>query len=73
MVLNFLAGGAAINVIARSAGVDLVIVDAGVASPIPPHPNLRVLKLGRSTGDISKGPAMKPGTAPRPASWRELI
>ena len=43
MVLNFLAGGAAINVIARSAGVDLVIVDAGVASPIPSHPNLRVV------------------------------
>ena len=63
MVLNFLAGGAAINVIARSAGVDLVIVDAGVASPIPPHPNLRVLKLGRSTGDISKGPAMSRDSA----------
>ena len=58
MVLNFLSGGAAINVIARSTGVDLVIVDAGVASPIPPHPDLRVAAIGRSTGDISQGPAM---------------
>ena len=58
MVLNFLAGGAAINVIAKSVGVDLVIVDAGVASPIPPNPNLRVVAIGRSTCDISQGPAM---------------
>ena len=29
MVLNFLAGGAAIKVMARKEGVDLVIVDAG--------------------------------------------
>lgn len=36
MVANFLRGGAAINAIARTVGADLVIVDAGVASPIPP-------------------------------------
>ena len=33
MVQNFLAGGAAINVMAQQAGVDLVIVDAGVGYP----------------------------------------
>ena len=58
MVLNFLAGGAAINVIAQTTGVDLVIVDAGVGSPLPPHPNLRVIGKGRPTRDISRGPAM---------------
>lgn len=35
MVANFLRGGAAINAVARSVGADLVIVNAGVASPIP--------------------------------------
>ena len=47
MVQNFLAGGAAINVMARQAGVDLVIVDAGVATPLPDHPNLKVVGVGR--------------------------
>ena len=51
MVLNFLAGGAAINVMARNAGVDLVIVDAGVATPLPDHPDLRVVAAGRGTAD----------------------
>ena len=58
MVLNFLAGGAAINVMARKAGVDLVIVDAGVATPLPDHPNLKVIGVGRGTADITLGPAM---------------
>ena len=35
MVMNFLAGGAAISVMARSRGVELVIVDAGIATPLP--------------------------------------
>src|SRR5947207_67901 len=35
MVANFLNGGAAINAVARTAGAELVIVDAGVKSPIP--------------------------------------
>ena len=58
MVHNFLAGGAAINVMARKAGGDLVIVDAGVATPLPDHPDLRVVAVGRGTADITRGPAM---------------
>lgn len=58
MLLNFLAGGAAINVLARRAGVDLVIVDAGVATELPAHPDLRVVGAGRATADITLGPAM---------------
>jgi nicotinate-nucleotide--dimethylbenzimidazole phosphoribosyltransferase len=34
MVANFLAGGAAINALARSAGADVWIIDVGVAGPI---------------------------------------
>ena len=59
MVLNFLAGGAAISVLARNAGVELVIVDAGVANPLPDHPDLHVLGIGRGTADMALGPAMK--------------
>ena len=35
MVLNFLAGGAAINTLARSGGIELKVVDVGVATPLP--------------------------------------
>ena len=58
MVMNFLDGGAAISVMCRKMGVRQVIVDAGVVSDLPSHPDLRVLKIGRGTGDISRGPAM---------------
>ncbi|MCY4447232.1 MAG: nicotinate-nucleotide--dimethylbenzimidazole phosphoribosyltransferase [Chloroflexi bacterium] len=58
MVLNFLAGGAAINVMARAAGVGLTVVDAGVAAPLPEHPGLRVVDVGRGTADMTQGPAM---------------
>ena len=58
MVQNFLAGGAAINAMARQAGVELVIVDAGVASTLSPHPQLRRLGIAAGTGNIAAGPAM---------------
>ncbi len=58
MVMNFLAGGAAISVLCRRLGVRQVIVDAGVSADLPAHPELRALKIGRGTGDISRGPAM---------------
>lgn len=58
MVLNFLAGGAAVSVLCRHLGVRQVIVDAGVYSDLPQHQDLRVLKIGRGTDDISQGPAM---------------
>ena len=38
MVENFLAGGAAINVFARQAGMGLSVVDAGVAHDFGPRP-----------------------------------
>ena len=58
MVLNFLAGGAAISVMARKAGVKLVVVDAGVAAPLPDHPDLRPIGTVCGTDDITQGPAM---------------
>lgn len=58
MVLNFLSGGAAISVMCRRLGIRQVIVDAGVAAPLPPHPELRSIRIGAGTDDISAGPAM---------------
>jgi len=58
MVLNFLSGGAAVNAMARRANVQLVIVDAGVASQLPDHPGLRVVAPARGTADMTQGPAM---------------
>jgi nicotinate-nucleotide--dimethylbenzimidazole phosphoribosyltransferase len=58
MVLNFLAGGAAINVLADQARAELIVVDAGVADDLPPHPHLRVAKPDRGTRNLLHQPAM---------------
>ena len=58
MVLNFLAGGAAINALARQAGAGITVIDAGVAVDLPPHPNLTIAKAGYGTASITRGPAM---------------
>ncbi len=58
MLRNILTGGAAISVMARNAGVNLVAVDAGVATPLSRHPDLRVVGVGKGTADITQGPAM---------------
>ena len=65
MVSNFLAGGAAVSVMARRAGVRLRVVDAGVAAGLAPHPDLTTLRIGNGTGDISRGPAMSRAQAER--------
>ncbi|MHA7963157.1 nicotinate-nucleotide--dimethylbenzimidazole phosphoribosyltransferase [Paenibacillus sp. CAU 1782] len=57
MVLNFLNGGAAVNVLARAAGAKVVCVDVGVASPIS-HPGLVSRKAVWGTANMTKGPAM---------------
>lgn len=58
MVLNFLAGGAGVNVLARHAGADVRVVDIGVDYDFEPHPGLVIRKVARGTGNLSKGPAM---------------
>jgi nicotinate-nucleotide--dimethylbenzimidazole phosphoribosyltransferase len=70
MVANFAAGGAAINVLARAAGADLVVVDIGVAgdagSPDPGGPaatptrgaRLVSARVASGTRDLASGPAM---------------
>ena len=59
MVANFLAGGAAINVLARQAGAELLVVDAGCAGgEFEEHPALVRAKVAEGTADLSLGPAM---------------
>jgi nicotinate-nucleotide--dimethylbenzimidazole phosphoribosyltransferase len=58
MVLNFLSGGAAINVLARHVGAQVVVVDMGVAAELPSHPELIVRKQAFGTADFTQAPAM---------------
>ena len=59
MVMNMLGGGAAINVLAKHAGSDLVIVDMGVNDPLESAPaTLRRCKIRSGTDNIAVGPAM---------------
>ncbi|OXS53042.1 nicotinate-nucleotide--dimethylbenzimidazole phosphoribosyltransferase [Cohnella sp. CIP 111063] len=57
MVLNFLSGGAAVNVLARQAGADVVCVDIGVNADLS-HPRLVSRKIRPGTANIARGPAM---------------
>ncbi len=65
MVLNFLSGGAAANVFARSVGVDLQVVDAGVAGAPIENPGLIRRRLGAGTANFLDAPAMSPEQAAR--------
>ena len=58
MVRNFCAGGAAANVLARSVGASVSVLDVGVASELEGHPLLRAAKKRAGTNDLSRGPAM---------------
>lgn len=62
MVANFLAGGAAISVAAKTLGADLSIIDVGVAHPIPAQHSSDTPLLSRSVGagtaDSREAPAM---------------
>ena len=58
MVENFLAGGAAINVFARHNGLELTVVDAGVAHDFAPRPGLVDAKVAGGTANYIEQPAM---------------
>ena len=64
MVENFLAGGAAVSVLARQHGLALTVVDCGVARDIAPReaaagqPRLLLRKVAPGTHDSSQGLAM---------------
>lgn len=72
MVLNFLTGGAGINVLARYAGAEVVVVDIGVDfdfSPVRAGAQhalpLQIRKVVSGTRNMRKGPAMSRQEAER--------
>lgn len=58
MVANFLAGGAAANVFARQIGVDLSVVDAGIAGEPMDASGLVPRRVGAGTRNCAAEPAM---------------
>ncbi|OGF44643.1 MAG: nicotinate-nucleotide--dimethylbenzimidazole phosphoribosyltransferase [Candidatus Firestonebacteria bacterium RIFOXYC2_FULL_39_67] len=58
MVLNFLNGGAGINVIARHVGAKVIIVDMGVNYDFKGIKGLVDKKIGMGTKSFTSGPAM---------------
>jgi nicotinate-nucleotide--dimethylbenzimidazole phosphoribosyltransferase len=58
MVQNFVAGGAAINVLARQTGARVIVVDVGVANELDAAPGLAREKVRTGTGNIAREPAM---------------
>lgn len=58
MVMNFLVGGAAINVFCRQHNINLKVVDAGVDYTFPEGANLIHAKIANGTNNILKEPAM---------------
>ncbi|MDE2416109.1 MAG: nicotinate-nucleotide--dimethylbenzimidazole phosphoribosyltransferase [Comamonadaceae bacterium] len=64
MVENFLAGGAAVSVLARQHGLQLTVADCGVAREVPVRdvspgaPLLLSCRIAAGTQDASVGPAM---------------
>lgn len=58
MVLNFLAGGAAINVFSRQSGMTLRVIDAGVNHAFAPNVHLIDAKIGMGTANFLQSPAM---------------
>lgn len=65
MVANFLRGGAAINALAGVAGARVVVVDMGVAVPMPARSDLVSLRVGDGTANMAVGPAMSREQAAR--------
>ncbi|SFK41547.1 nicotinate-nucleotide--dimethylbenzimidazole phosphoribosyltransferase [Proteiniphilum acetatigenes] len=58
MVMNFVHGGAGINVFARQHGINLKIIDAGVDFDFPTGSGVIDAKLGRGTYNMLYEPAM---------------
>ncbi|QHE86579.1 nicotinate-nucleotide--dimethylbenzimidazole phosphoribosyltransferase [Hydrogenophaga sp. BPS33] len=58
MVENFLAGGAAVSVLARQHGIGLTVVDCGVRHDFAPREGLLIRKIAPGTADALEGPAM---------------
>jgi nicotinate-nucleotide--dimethylbenzimidazole phosphoribosyltransferase len=74
MVQNFLAGGAAVSVLARQHGLALTVVDCGVRHDFEARPGLLLRKVGPGTADSSQEPAMTPAQCEQAiANGQEIV
>ncbi|RTQ36383.1 nicotinate-nucleotide--dimethylbenzimidazole phosphoribosyltransferase [Variovorax gossypii] len=74
MVENFLAGGAAVSVLARQHGLALTVVDCGVRQDFQPRPGLVSRRIAAGTADASEGPAMTAAQCAQAiANGREVV
>jgi nicotinate-nucleotide--dimethylbenzimidazole phosphoribosyltransferase len=55
-----LADNAGVNVLARASGIDVVLVDAGMLEPLPPHDQLIERRVASGTRNSRLEPAMSP-------------
>ena len=58
MVRLILDGRACVSALARAAGVEVRVIDVGVASDLAPHPLLRDAKVRAGTRNAAREPAM---------------
>ena len=63
MVLNFVRGGAGINVLSRHIGARVVVVDVGVAAKTSAFMGVLHRKIAAGTQNMCQGPAMTPEQA----------
>ena len=74
MVENFLAGGAAVSVLARQHGLALTVADCGVRRDFQPRPGLVQRRIAAGTADASAGPAMSAAQCAQAiANGREIV
>lgn len=58
MVYSFIQGWATINVLAKHGGIDVRVVDMGVATDLPQEWKVIRRKIRKGTDNFTKGPAM---------------
>jgi nicotinate-nucleotide--dimethylbenzimidazole phosphoribosyltransferase len=63
MVATYLAGRAGVNAFARTANVEVQVIDAGVDADIPPHPKLIDAKIRRGSRNAAREAALTPQEA----------
>jgi nicotinate-nucleotide--dimethylbenzimidazole phosphoribosyltransferase len=63
MLANFVGGGAAASVLARTFGAELQVVDVGVVEPVAPDLGVISRRIRPGTSNLAAGPAMTPSDA----------
>lgn len=65
MLANIAAGGAAVNVLSRQQGADILLTDVGVATPYVDDPRIRNRNIRRGTRDLTVEAALTRDEAQR--------